>query len=54
VSGIVSGVLVEAGQAVEYGQALAEVEALPDPLDGQVGAPPDAAVEDVPANGSDR
>jgi pyruvate/2-oxoglutarate dehydrogenase complex dihydrolipoamide acyltransferase (E2) component len=54
VSGIVSGVLVEAGQAVEYGQALAEIEALPEPLDGQVGAPPDDAAEDVPGNGSDR
>ncbi len=54
VSGIVSGVLVEAGQAVEYGQALAEIEALPGPLDGQVGAAPDDAAEDVPTNGSDR
>jgi acetyl-CoA carboxylase biotin carboxyl carrier protein len=42
VSGLVSAVLVEAGQAVEYGQALAWIEALPDRLD-DIGS--DAPVE---------
>jgi biotin carboxyl carrier protein len=32
-SGLVSGVLVEKGQAVEYGQVLAEIEALAEPAE---------------------
>lgn len=65
-SGLVSGVLVEAGQAVEYGQALADIEALSEPLDGQVSEVADADADEpgsadpasarsaIPANGSDR
>ena len=34
-----SAVLVEAGQAVEYGQILAEIEALPEPPADEVAAP---------------
>jgi biotin carboxyl carrier protein len=56
VSGLVSGVLVEAGQAVEYGQALAGIEILPEPLDGP-GLGPLADRDDdepMPATGSGR
>jgi multidrug efflux pump subunit AcrA (membrane-fusion protein) len=62
-SGLVSSVLVEAGQAVEYGQALAEIEAQPEPLDGEAAnadadepgsVDPAIARSPIPANGSDR